>query len=330
MLCADRGGPVLARPAARAQRLVAALGVRLVPVHALPARLLAEGGIALAVPLVGRGGAQRTGGLALLEGVVDVVVGLVGLEHARERVGRRAVLRPEAAHVHLPQVHRRLAGHDPLRHHLAHAARAREAVRAEAARHEDAGDLRLAEAELVVGREALRPVDHARDLHVLHLRHAPARVHDDLLEAVPVVLEQAAVEVRRDAVEPRAAVREEGGRGGPLVAAHHEPAALLAEVDEQVGVAKRGQWVLRIPLAEWLGHDVLVRHRHHRDAHAREPSELRREHAPGDHHHLGVDVAALGAHAALLDPVTRVFVKICTPPSRAPSASARVSCDGSR
>ena len=29
-------------------------------------------------------------------------------------------------------------------------------------------------------------------------------------------------------------------------------------------------------------------------------------------------------------PVTRVPVKICTPPSRAPSASAKVSCEGSR
>ena len=302
VLGADRGRPVLARPAARPQRLVAALRVRLVPVHALPARLLAEGGIALAVPLVRRGGAQRPAGLALLEGVVDVVVGLVGLEHARERVRGRAVLRAEAAHVHLPEVHRGLARHDPLRHHLAHAARAREAVCAEAARHEQAGHLRLAEAELVVGRESLRPVDHARDLHVLHLRHAPARVHDDLLEAVPVVLEQAAVEVGRDALEVRAAVRREGGRGGALVAAHHQTAALLAEVDEQVGVAQRRQRVLRIALAERLGHDVLVRHRHDRDAHAREPSQLRREHASRDHHDLGVDVAALGAHAALLDP----------------------------
>ena len=95
---------------------------------------------------------------------------------------------------------------------LPDAAGAGQPVRAEPGRHEQPADLGLAEAELVVGREGLRAVDHPRDLHVLHLRNAPARVHDDLLEAVPVVLEQPAVEVGRDAVEAgRVAVGRKAG-----------------------------------------------------------------------------------------------------------------------
>jgi hypothetical protein len=146
----------------------------------------------------------------------------------------------EAADVHVPQVERRLAGRDPLGHHLAHAAGAGQAVGAEAGRDEQAADLGLAQAELVVRREALGAVHHARDLHVLHLRDAPARVHHDLLEAVPVVLQQAPVEVGRDALEA-ALVGQERGGAGPLVAAHHEPAAVLAKVDQQIRVAQRGQ-----------------------------------------------------------------------------------------
>ena len=177
-------------------------------------------------------------------GVVDVVVGLVGLEHPLERVRGRAVLGAEAAHVHLPEVH--ATARPPAIHSAitlpTPPAPARPCAQKPAG-HEQAADLRLAEAELVVRREALGAVDHARDLHVLHLRHAPARVHDDLLEAVPVVLEQAAVEVGRDAVEVAPVARREGRRRRALVAAHHEAAALLAEVDQQVGVAQRRQRV---------------------------------------------------------------------------------------
>src|SRR3954463_682790 len=74
------------------------------------------------MPGVRAGDAQRAAGLALLAGVADVVVGLVDLLGALERVRRRAVVRAEAADVHLPHVERGLALGDPLRHHLADAA----------------------------------------------------------------------------------------------------------------------------------------------------------------------------------------------------------------
>ena len=251
----------------------------------------------LAVPGVGGRQPQRPPRLALMARVADVVVGLVGLAHARKRVRGRAVVRSEAAHVHAPEVERGLAGVDPLGRHLADPAGSREPVCAEPGGHEQAAHLGLAEAELVVGRERLRPVDHPRHAHVLHLRHAPARARDDLLEAVPVVLEQPPVEVGRDAFEAGRAV-EEGRARLSFVAPHHEPAAVLAEVDEQVGIAQRRERPCRVPVAEGLGDDVLVRHRDDRDAHARQPAELGGEHAARDHDGLGLDVAALGAYAS--------------------------------
>ena len=110
---------------------------------------------------------------------------------------------PEAADVHLPGVERGLARHDPLRHHLADRARPGQAVGAEAGRDEEAGHLGLAQAELVVGRERLGPVDQARDRDLVHDGHATLGVLGDLGEAVPVLLEQAPVEVLGDVVDPR-------------------------------------------------------------------------------------------------------------------------------
>src|SRR5262249_27221745 len=86
----DPGRPQLSGPAVRAQRLVAGGGVGLVPVDALPARLLAEGGAVGAMPFVGAGHAQRPPGAALVPRVADVVVGLIDLPGPLQRVGRRA------------------------------------------------------------------------------------------------------------------------------------------------------------------------------------------------------------------------------------------------
>ena len=47
----------------------------------------------------------------------------------------------------------------------------------------------------------------------------------------------------------------------------------------------------RVALAEGLGHEVLVRHRHDRHAHARHAPDLGGVHAAGVHHDLALDVA---------------------------------------
>src|ERR1700731_3308736 len=153
-----------ARPAPRAQRLVSVGRVGQIPVDALPARLLAEHGAVFVVPRVRAGGAQWPARLALVSRIANVVVGLVHLPGALERVAGRAEVRAEAADVHLPHVDRGLTLEYPLGHHASDPAGPRQTVGAEAGRHEEAPHLALAETELVVRRERLRPVDQARDL----------------------------------------------------------------------------------------------------------------------------------------------------------------------
>src|SRR5581483_1365264 len=139
-----------ARPPPRAQRLITRRLVALVPVHALPAGLLAEHRAVLRVPSISAGHPQRATGSALVPRIADVVVGLVNLAGARQRVGGGAVMRAKAADVHLPHVERWLPLDDPLRHHPADPARAGQTVGAEAGGHEQTADLGLPEAELVV------------------------------------------------------------------------------------------------------------------------------------------------------------------------------------
>ena len=76
-----------------------------------------------------------------------------------------------------------------------------------------------------------------------------------------------------------------------LVAAHDEPLALLAEVDEQVGVAQRGQ--APVVVAERLGDQVLVGEGTiGRRTPASRPTSAR-VHAAGVHQDLALDVAPL-------------------------------------
>ena len=111
----------------------------------------------------------------------------------------------------------------------------------------------------------------------------------DRLEAVHVGRQELAVEVGRDAVErPR--------RGIALVATHAQPADLLAEVDEVVGVAQLRQ--ARVDALDRLGEEVLVGHRDDRHGDADHPADLRGEHAAGVDDDVGAD---LGPFALVLD-----------------------------
>src|SRR3954470_18085509 len=95
-------------------------------------------------------------------------------------------------------------------------ARAGEAVGAEAGADEEAADLGLAEAELVVGREALGAVDQLGDGDLLHRRHPPLRVLGDLLEPLPVLFQQPPVEVSWNRLEPARSLRQERRLAAPL------------------------------------------------------------------------------------------------------------------
>ena len=223
------------RPPTRPEVLVRRILVAPVPVDALPAALLAELGAELVVAAVRGRRLQRPPGPPLVVRVHDVVVGAVDLVGAGEAVAAAAVLRPEAADVHLPQVHRRLPTDDPLGHHLAHPTGAGDAVGAEAGGDEEPGDLALAEDELAVGRERLRSVDELDHVGVDERRHDLLAGLGDRREPIPVRIEERVVERRRDVAG------EAPRRRVALVAPDDHPADLLAEVHEAVGVAHRRQ-----------------------------------------------------------------------------------------
>ena len=285
----DRRRPVPAGPAARPQRLVAVAVIRVEPVDALPAGLLAEARAVRGVPRIGRRDPQGPPRKALLAGVADVVVGRVHLGRAGERVRLGAVLAAEAADVHVPEVPLRLAVDDPLRHDLADPARPGQAVRAEPRGDPETRHLRLAEDEFAVGRERLGAVEELLDLGLLHRGHAPDGALHQLLEALVVPGQELRLEALGNAVEAERC-------GIALVAAHHETADLGAPVDEIVGVAQRRQRGQR--RVERLGDQVLVGHRDDRDGHADQPRDIRRGHAGGVDHDLGLDLALVGHDAA--------------------------------
>ena len=149
---------------------------------------------------------------------------------------------------------------------------------------EEPSDLRLAEDELVVGRERLRAVDDPIDASVRHRRNAPDRAFHDRLEALHVGCQELAIEVGRDTVE-------RPGSRIALVAAHAQAADLLAEVDEVVGVAELRE--AGMDALDRLGEEVLVGHRDDRNGHADQPGDLRGEHPAGVHHHVGADLRAV-------------------------------------
>ena len=183
----------------------------------------------------------------------------------------------------MPDVERRRPLDDPLGHEPAHAAGPRESVRAEAGSDPEAAHVGRPEDELAVGRECLGTVDKPHDAHLRERGDADDRVLHQLLEARPVLLEQLAVEVRRDPVE-------RPGRAVPLVAAHDQAARLRPEVDEERRVA-HGRHVERQPAR--LEHEVLVRHRHDRHDDARERPDLARVHPARVDDDLGLDRPAV-------------------------------------
>src|SRR4051794_37958295 len=104
MLDTGRRRPVPPRPGVRTQRLVTGGGVGAVELDAFPSRLLTELGSVSAVPAIRRTRAERPTGHPLPAGIRDVVIGLVVLLGARERVTGRAPLAAEPVDVHVPDV----------------------------------------------------------------------------------------------------------------------------------------------------------------------------------------------------------------------------------
>ena len=156
----------------------------------------------------------------------------VQLDHARAHEVVRRVVECETAHVERPQVERRPAFEDPLRHHLAGASAGGDAVE-EAGGDEVVVELgNLAHHEVGVGRVGDRPVDHRADAGLLDHRRTSCRERRQLFETVEVRVQQLALERRGDALEAER-------QGVRLVSADEEPGPVRLVVHEQVRVAHR-------------------------------------------------------------------------------------------
>src|SRR6266581_4860766 len=161
VLDTDGGRPVAACPAARCgPSLTFRLGfVAGEPVWPLPPGLFAEDRSKLLQATVDGTQAQVARAAALLHRIADVVVGAVDFIHARSDIAAAGRVGPEAPHIHVPHIQPWLAIYDPVRHHPAGAARARDTMRAEAAGDPEAAYIRrLPQDKLPVRRERLQPV----------------------------------------------------------------------------------------------------------------------------------------------------------------------------
>ena len=278
--------PVLAPVAVAVDRFHAR---RRVPVRALPAHHHAEAGAAVGEPVVEHALAHAAGCDRLKIRPVDGVERADHLHRAVAQVARVRLEGRHAADVDIPEIHRRLAAHDPLRHCAAGACPRRDADGVEAGRDVEVATLRrFAQEEPTVGREAFGAVDVAAHRRALERGDPEHRLLHENPKVLPVLGQEREGEVGGDALHaPRLRHR--------LEAAHEQTADFLAHVDVAVGVAEHRQ--VRRHSGHGLGDDVEVLRgvKRHRDA--RHSPDLARPHPGAVHHDLARYVATGRPHA---------------------------------
>ena len=213
-----------------------------------------------------------------------------GLGRALDEKLRVAVMIAETPDVHRPQIHRRLATHNPLRQSPPRAAVGCDAVGVEAGTDKKAAHFRrLAEDETAVRREGFRPVNELANAGVFQRGNPTGSLQEQALELVPVTLEQLKMEVARNAVlrRPR--------HGIQLVATHRKAADFLLEIAEPVRVAQRRQ--IGGDSLDWLGDEILMLHRLHRHGDTGQAAAFARPNAAAVDRNLALDVTQFRLHA---------------------------------
>ena len=284
-LAADRIVPVLS---AETVGRLGAFAVRGEPVGPLPSHLGAEAGAPGKKPVVERRAAQRPRQIKL---PVRPGHGIMQPERFLDAVVQPALIVVEggkATDIDRPKVHRRLAVHNPLGERAAGSAGAGDAHRIEAGPDEEILQFRrLAQDEIVVGREAFGSIIELAYLRLGKLRHADQRVFHQYLELVPVVRQKRELEIVRNAIHaPRLRLRFE--------AAHDQPADFLLEVDVAVGVAHDRQ--VRMDAIDLAGHDVHMLGRVERHRNVAHLADLARPLPGAIDDDLSGDIAPFGAH----------------------------------
>ena len=213
-----------------------------------------------------------------------------GLGRALDEKLRVTVMFAETPDVHRPQIHRRLATHNPLRQRPPRPAVGRDAVRVEAGTDKKAAHFRrLAKNETAVRREGFRPVDELADAGVFQRGHATDSLQEQPLELIPVAFEQLKMEVARDAV------RRRPRHGLQLVAAHREPADFLLEIAEPIRVPQRRQ--IGGDSLDWLGDKILVLHGLNRYGDVGQAAAFSRPNAAAVDGDFALDVTQFCLHA---------------------------------
>ena len=218
-----------------------------------------------------RRGLRRTARRSLLERKADGVFVLVEFDRLHPRIGLVDVGR-ESTRVERPQVPLRLAFQNPVCEELARAARLHDAEREDAGFEDVWHAWRRTDQGVAVGRVGDRAVDHLLDACRAEDRHAANCLGDIALQPVEVVRKELKREGRRHRFAA-APMR----RRLPLVGAEQQPVPLLAQVVAVVRVAQERQFSLAPrELADRVGDEVLVGHRHARDIPPVEAADLGR------------------------------------------------------
>ncbi len=260
-------------------------------IGAFPVVATAQAGTLSDQVLMDRRAPQRAGRLQLTVGPRQGVVQPQHLAHPGTQPVGVARERREAAQVRADEVHGRTTLDDPFGHRAARPARGRDAHGVEAGADEEARHRgRLADDELVVGREALRTVVELADSGFGENGDPVHGTGHQDLEVLPVLLEEGELERVRNLV------RSNPWLGHRLETPHQQATHLFLDVRVAVGVAQDGQ--VAVDALDLVGHDVEVlgRVQRHRD-----PDEVTDGLGPlpgAVDHDLALDVSVVGPNPA--------------------------------
>ncbi len=323
VLAGDVLEPVLA---AVAVGVLARRAGRRVPVRALVADRLAEHRAGGLDPVVQRRAADVARRARLQVRPVHGVQPAEALRRAGVQVAAVRLLLREPLHVEAGHVAGRRARHDPLRQRAAGAGRVDDALAVEAGGHVEAlHGARLADAERRVGRERLGRVQELRVLDAAQRRDALLGQLPDGREVLPVGLQLAEREARRQRRADRAACRRARTR---RPAAHRLRAARRSTRRGRGSPAGRSSRRRSAPCARARAPPA-------RAAPTRPPtaarSRVHRPHASTTRSHSTVPCAvttAVTRPPACSNPVTSTPSRNVTPRACAPVASARAARPG--
>ena len=263
--------------------------VRRVPVGPLPARDLAVAGADGLQAIVERRFANAAGGVVLTIGVVGGVQQAEALRDPFAQVLAVALERLIAAHIHFPQVRRRMAEANPLRDHLADPAGGLQTDGIQPRRHEAVVEFgRLAEVVAHVRRKTLRAAEERLKPGEFECRYAHHGLLEDGLEMLETAGDLIETEILGDARRgPRAGMGFEG--------AEEQLAGVVLVVGAGVVVADDREG--RIQPRHRFEQGVVVLACMQGHVHPDRRRQLPRPHAGAQHNAVRIDIASIGGHA---------------------------------